>query len=308
MSEIEFKEASGLEECRRLWEKFSPRETIYDEWDWRYGFYKYHQYRLKFIVGTRAGQDIGILPLQYEPKEDLWEFFGGPSMENNNVWVKSGYEKCIQDFYKFAGEPVWLDYLIGKDEYTRSLPIDDGGYSLNLSGFSGAEDFIEHNLRGHLRKHTRSAYKDILSKKPKIIYNRWDDLEKLFYLNKQVFDAESSFHDEYEEDTFRDLIKLPYKWLLFSVDFDEETCAVSLGVEHNKCYYFLAVGYKREEIKQLNQFLNLQNIDEAKKMGSERIDFGYHDCGWKARWGLERTEYHQYANPPEAFDIKEVLV
>lgn len=297
-----------MEECRRLWEKFSPRETIYDEWDWRYGFYKFHRYRLKFIVGMDAGQEIGVLPLQYEPKEGLWEFFGGPSMENNSVWLKGGYEKYARDFYKFAGEPVWLDYLVGRDEYTRSLPIDDGGYSLSLSGFSGAEDFIERGLQGRLRKHVRSAYKDILDRKPEIIYNRWGDMEKLFCLNKQVFGAESSFYDEHEEDVYRDLIKLPYKWLLFSVDFAGETRAVSLGVIHKKCYYFIAVGYRRDEIKQLNQFLNLQNIDEAKKMGAEKIDFGYHDCGWKARWGLERREYHQYVCPQGMFDVKEVLV
>ncbi|MEK7065217.1 MAG: hypothetical protein AAB963_02115, partial [Patescibacteria group bacterium] len=111
MREIEFREASDLEECQRLWEKFSPHETIYDEWDWRYTFYKYHNYRLKFIVGIDAGQEIGVLPLQYEPEEGFWEFFGGPFMERNNVWVESGYEKYVKDFYQAAGEPVWLDYL-----------------------------------------------------------------------------------------------------------------------------------------------------------------------------------------------------
>ncbi|MBI4994536.1 GNAT family N-acetyltransferase, partial [Candidatus Peregrinibacteria bacterium] len=250
-----------------------------------------------------AGQEIGILPLQYEPKEGLWEFFGGPFMEGNSVWVKNGYEKHVKGFYQAAGEPVWLDYLIGDDEFTRSLPIDDGGYALDLSKFSGSADVIERHLQGRLRKHVRSAYKEILAKKPEIIYNRWADLEKLFYLNKLVFGVESSFYDEHEEDVYRDLIKLPYEWLLFSVDFDGETRAVSLGVAHKKCYYFLAVGYERGEIKQLNQFLGLQSIDEAKRLGAEKIDFGYHDCGWKERWNLERIEYHQYVCPPDEFDI-----
>ncbi len=307
MSEIEFKEASDLEECRRLWEKFSPRETIYDEWDWRYGFYKFHQYRLKFIVGTRAGQEIGVLPLQYEPEEGFWEFFGGPTMERNRVWVDGGYEQYIKNFYKAAGEPVWLDYLISKDEYTDSLPADDYGYELKLSAFFGVEDFIERHLQGKLRRQLRLVYKNFMEKQPEIIYNNWDDLELLFSLNKLVFGGKSSFCDEYEENVYRDLVKLPYKWLLSSVRLDGNVSAVFLGLLHKHCYYALTVGYKRE-IKDINQFLNLQYINEAKKLGAEKIDFGYSDCGWKERWTLERIKYHQYVCPPEMFDTKEVIV
>jgi len=291
---MEFKEVKNIKECERLWNIFSPHRTIYQEWDFRYTHYKYFNYPIKFIVGMDANQPIGILPLQYEPEEEFWEFFGGQEMEDNGIWVKSGYENRLEDFLKAVSEDVWLDYLAGDSEFIQSLSADDISYELDLIKFTGAADFVENHLSGHLRKHVRSAYKAVSGLGPEIIRGDWSDLEKMFDLSADVFGEESGFNDPYSREIYRDLLKLPYDWRIFSVRFGGVIRAVSLAVFYKDIYYFYTVGYDRGTVKDLNAFLNLQNIDEAKKLGAKKINFGYHDCGWKERWGLSRIVYHEY--------------
>ncbi len=290
---LKFEYISDFQECERLWEVFSPHRDIYDEWDWRHTFYKYFASPLKFIVGYDADRQIGILPLQYDTQEDFWEFFGGPAMESNAVWVRPGYESFIADFFKAAGEPVWLDYLAGDHDYTRSLHLDDYGYELDLTDYGGADDFIERHLDGKTRKHVRASWRAFNLLNPKIKHGRWKDLNKLFALNEKVFGVESSFLDAYEKDVFCDLVRLPYHWDIFSVEIENKTVAVALAVIFKGKYHFLAVGYNRE-IKDLGAFINLQNIEEAARARARVIDFGYHNCGWKERWNLQKKPYYQY--------------
>ena len=87
---------------------------------------------------------------------------------------------------------------------------------------------------------------------------------------------------------------MPFNWDILSVRFGGEVKGVSLSAFYKGIYYFFAIGYERGEIKDLNAFINLLNISEAKKLGARKIDFGYHDCGWKERWGLTRVKYYEY--------------
>ncbi|MFA6486207.1 MAG: GNAT family N-acetyltransferase [Candidatus Magasanikbacteria bacterium] len=293
MNSLEFRVATDLEECQALWEKFSPHQTIFQEWDWRYTHYKYFNYPLKFIVGYTGNQPIGLLPLEYESAEGYWQFFGGEEMEDNGIWVKPGFENREWEFLRAVDEPVWLDYLRGDSEFIRGLAIDDVSYELDLAPYADATDFLENHLTGKLRKHTRAGQKGVRELKPEIVKNDWKDLEKLFDLNIAVFGAESSFLDEVVKKIYRDLVKLPYEWRIFSVRLGGAVKAVTLSVVYKGVYYFYVVGYDRS-IKDLSPFLNLVSIDEAKKFGAQKINFGYHDCGWKERWGLARIEYHEY--------------
>ncbi|MFA7653936.1 MAG: GNAT family N-acetyltransferase [Candidatus Magasanikbacteria bacterium] len=290
---LQFKHVSDIQECERLWNNFSPHRDIYDEWNWRHTYYKYFVSPLNFIVGYDADREIGILPLQYDTQEEFWEFFGGPAMESNAVWVKSGYEYCVPDFFKAADGPVWLDYLIGDNDYVRSLHIDDYGYELDLQKWVGADDFIENKLTGKTRKHVRASWREFNLFNPQIIHGNWDDLDVLFALNETVFGKESSFLDKHEKQIYHDLIKLPYNWDIFSVVVEGRTVAVALVLIFKERYHFLAVGYDRT-LKDLGVFINLQNIEVALRVGAKTVDFGYHDCGWKDRWNLQKKPYYQY--------------
>jgi len=293
MTDLQFKTVSDLTECRALWEKFSPHRTIFQEWDWRYAHYRFFNFPVKFIVGLDANQPIGILPLQYETEEKFWEFFGGQDMEDNGVWVKPGYEKYARKFLEVVS-PIWLDYLLGEDEFIASLKVDCYGYKLEMKDYTGIADFIDMHLIGKVRRNIRYAWRNIEALSPKITRGNWDDLELLFELNEKVFGQESSFFNEHEKEIFHDLIKLPYQWDILTLEVKNQKVAVILLAVYKETCYFLAVGYDRSFHKDLGVYVNLLDIEEAVRLKVKTADFGYHDCGWKERWNFERIPYHQY--------------
>ena len=84
---MEFKSFTKLEECRKLWEKFSPNEILWDLWDFNYCFFDPEVNEFFFVVGYEDGKEIGMLPLQYEKDNDFHSFFGGNYPERRRFFI-----------------------------------------------------------------------------------------------------------------------------------------------------------------------------------------------------------------------------
>jgi hypothetical protein len=130
-------------QAEKLWRLFSPQETIYDDWQFRALFHKYHQHELQFYVGYQNDEPVGFLPLQYNAIEKHLEFWGGSYMEDNRVFIKTGFEQYIPEFYKNIPSKATLGYIRGTDPFTTQLPLEDYKYILPLQGISSIEDFIK---------------------------------------------------------------------------------------------------------------------------------------------------------------------
>jgi cell division protein FtsI/penicillin-binding protein 2 len=99
-NKLSFKVIKDIEEAKKWWEYFTPHQVIFDEWEFRYCFYKYFNYDLHFYLGFIKDEPIGLLPLQYDPERKYLEFFGGPPMDDNDVFIKTGYEKYVKNFFE----------------------------------------------------------------------------------------------------------------------------------------------------------------------------------------------------------------
>lgn len=294
MAALSFRAVTDLEECRALWEKFSPGHTIYQQWDWRYAHYRHLEFPVRFFTAYDGEVPVGILPLQYEPVEEYWEFFGGEEMEDNGIWMTPGYEDQARELLLAFDEPIWLDYLPVSCDWPGTHAADDVGFELDLAKVASVDDFIEHHLSGKLRKQIRASYRRVTESEVEVVNGSPTDLDKLFDLNVQTFGVESGFYDKYSKDIYRDLLRLSYDRHILKVVHAGATIAVTVSFLFHGVYYFYVVGYDRAAVKDLSAYLNLINIDEAIKTGATKIDFGYHDCGWKDRWGLARVEYREY--------------
>ncbi|HLL61074.1 MAG TPA: hypothetical protein VK338_05125, partial [Candidatus Nitrosocosmicus sp.] len=146
MNNLSFEIIKSLDTAQYYWDLLSPGESIFDEWDFRYCFYKKLNLPLFFYVGFTKNVPIGLLPLQYSTIDDCLEFFGGDYMEDNKIFIKYGYEKNIIDFYKSINQPAALIEISGDDPYTKSLPIDDYTYFYNLTNIAHTNQFIDNNF------------------------------------------------------------------------------------------------------------------------------------------------------------------
>ncbi|RJR23401.1 hypothetical protein C4578_04160, partial [Candidatus Microgenomates bacterium] len=79
---------TNLEVCRQLFEKFSPKKTLFELWGFRYAFYLGYKNQPVFLIFEKAGEPLGLLPLWYEKDKDELRWFGSWWQEGNTFWFK----------------------------------------------------------------------------------------------------------------------------------------------------------------------------------------------------------------------------
>ena len=77
MKNLTFRNISNLEEAEKAWKSLSPNKVLYDDWDFRYTYYKYFNYPLNFIAGYDQGELVGLLPLMWDPTKGCYDFLPG---------------------------------------------------------------------------------------------------------------------------------------------------------------------------------------------------------------------------------------
>jgi len=288
---IDIRVISDLETARDLWQQLSPGETIYDLWDFRYCFYKHDPQPLRFYAAYDGPQAVALLPLQYNENLECLEFLAENFMEDNRPFCAPGYEYLAetllqQDF----GQTAKLYDLRGDDPYTRSLPLEDYIYYLELEGLT--------DFSGYLKKyfpdsHKRSNFKRLFSLLEKrhqveVVSDDFSDLETLMDLNVRRFGEESYLHSENERRPFFDLLKLPLDWRMATIVIDGVKAAGSLSVFYRGTYFYLVVGADNSLAADAFKYLTKVNLERAFADQARIFDCSLGDCNWKSHWHLER--------------------
>jgi hypothetical protein len=297
---IIIRKTDDLAEAESLWRALSPGQTIFDEWDFRYCFYKYNPYPLNFLVAYEVGAGrevpVGLLPLQLHP-EYGYEFLAEDPCEENRLFIKSGYEKIIPDLYGAVNGPAKCYDISGEDEFTRNLPLEDYKYILPLTGLHNFADFLNSRLAAKRRRSLTKELEVIAASSPEIIVSQPEDnlanLEKLFIFNNLNFVGESYLKTE-EQDAWRDLLKLPFAWRLMIVNIQGQTQAVSLSVLHNNEWHYMVTGVNFKDFPGLGKYLVKANIEQAILADAAIFDAGLGDCGWKNLWHFDRLPQYEF--------------
>lgn len=298
------RQVKNLPEAESFWRTLSPQETIFDEWDFRYSFYKYAPHPLCFLVAleTTAGpkgqseeKAVGLLPLQRNPQHG-YEFFAEDPCEENRPFVIGGYEKIIPDLYAAIPGAAKCYDITGTDEFTISLPLEDYKYLLPLEGLNNFSDFLEMRLSSKRRRSILKEIETIAKNNIKIkVSDRssWEsDLEILFVFNNNNFAAESYLKEE-ERAPWRDLLLLPYDWRLVTLQIAGVTQAVSLSVLYKKEWHYLVTGVNFKKYPSLGKYLVKANMEAAIAAQAKIFDAGLGDCGWKHLWHFDKKPQYE---------------
>jgi len=287
---LDFKIIQNLSEAKDVWQRFSPQETLWDDWDFRYCFYKYYNRELFFYTGHLKGEIIGALPLQYNSEKNLLEFFGGEYMEENKVLVKKGHERFIPDFYRQIDRPAELYDISGQDAFTRNLPLHEYKYIYNLSGITTLEQFIDKYFDSDSRKKKRR----LLKEEVEIIDNNFGDLDLMIELNIKNFGKESSFNWPFRKEIFHDLLKLNYEPILLTSVIDGKKEAVSFAVKYRDKFISLNSGVNSTSYPWLEKYLILKKVAKAIELKCRIFDACLGNCGWKDNWHLEKIPQFKF--------------
>ncbi|MEI6528971.1 MAG: GNAT family N-acetyltransferase [Candidatus Falkowbacteria bacterium] len=298
---IEIRVVRDLETAASLWLEISPRRVIFDDWNFRYGFFKYEPYplcfRAAFEVSEGREELVALMPLVEYP-EYGHGFISEEPCEENCVFVKAGHEIAIKLLYESLSKTEKTQFydISGEDEYTKNLTLEDYKYVLPLSGFNNFSDFMAARLSPKRRHSLEKEIAAIEALNPEIIDNDFNDLDILFELNVGSFAGESYLTKEGERKPWRELIKEPFDWHLTSLRLEGKTVAVSLAVLYNGYWHYLLTGVAFKSYPGLGKFLNKTNIEKAISAGAKYFDAGLGDCGWKNLWHFDQIPQYEYLN------------
>ena len=284
---------SDIETCYSLWQEFSPKETLFDTWEFRYAFYLGYKYKPYFILLKRNNEVLGILPLWHDLTRKKYFWFGSDWQEENKFFVKD--KIFLPLLLNLAPSPLFLNAIDSKIPLLSSkfkFLWDDSKYILELKNFKSSEDFLM-SLKKNRRRDLRKDRNRILKQNPKIVFNRFSDFKKLVNLAKKRFAQKGEsvdWKDKRRVETFSQVINLKglsYELRMLSVYIGRKIAGVDLIALYGNTYYALKCGYDVKNFPGIGNFINLIEIDDALKLNLGKIDFLQNNYQWKSRWFQE---------------------
>jgi len=293
---MEIKCLTTLDEAKRLWNELTPRESIYDLWDFRECFYRHDPHPLRFYTVYEDGQPVALMPLQDNKDWGGLEFFAEEPTEENRIFFRPGYGALVPRLFEAAAKDGDLKCydLSGDLEFITALPLEDYKYVLPLDGLKNFDDYLESRLSAKRRRSLRKELTVVEALKPSMEIDNQADLEILFELNVASFAGESYLRTEVERQPFRDLLKSGLVWRIISVVIAGQKQAVSLSILYNDKWYYLLTGVNSRQYPALGKYLNKINMEAAIKAGAAYFDAGLGDCGWKDIWHFDKIPQYEY--------------
>lgn len=292
---IDIKLISDLDKAREVWEKLSPKETLYDLWEVRYCFYKNDPKPLYFYVAYDGDEPVALLPLEYNKKKNFLEFLTESFIEGNRPFFKTGYEYLLPELFQIDfPHPVRIYDLTGEDEFISALPLEDYVYYIDVSTFKNFDDYLLQAFPNGKKRYNFKRLFSLLEKEHqvKVIYDDFSGLEALMDLNVKNFGKESYLNTKKERQPFFDLLELPLDWKMIAIEVDGVKLAYSLSVIYNRVYYYLIVGSDVSSVKEVFKYLTKINMEIAIKNKLKIFDCSLGDCNWKHYWHLTlRPQY-----------------
>ncbi len=288
---LSIREVNDLKSAEVLWRALSPKKTIFDEWDFRYCFYKYEPMEICFLAAYDDSNLVGLMPLEKHTKHGF-EFFAEDPSEESRPFVKVGYEKIIPGLYDAIPGPAKCYDITGSDEFTVKLELEDYKYILPLENINNFEDYLKNRLSAKKQRNLRAEFRKIEDLNPEIIVDDFSGIEEVFKLNSSRF-PDSYLQSEAERLAWGDLLKLPYDWHLISIKIDNKIVAASLSVMYNNIYFYLINGADIN-IPNLGKYLNKINLERAIEFKAESWDAGLGDCNWKEAWHLDKIPQYLF--------------
>jgi hypothetical protein len=273
--------------AQKYWNMLSPRECLYDEWEFRSLFFDPHSTEFAFYTIERNGEPIAMLPLQYfgDGDDEYVEFLGGQFMEFNRVFCISGAQDHVPLLIEQAlNDDAVLDYMVGDFPAVRA-GTPDPSYVLLLEDLQDEENII----RTCCPEKDRTTVRRLLNAPSAIRVNHAPDLDAMDAISAKLFGNESWCLDPLVRRGLHALPDSSFETHLLSILIDGVPESVSLGVIHGDAYYFLLSATNRLVLPGLSKLHIALLIREASRKGLITLQAGAGACGWKDRWHFMQT-------------------
>lgn len=276
---------TDLEECKSLWNKYSPKKTIWDDAEIIFGLLDETK-KINFLLF-----DHGLIPLWYDIPYKTYYFFGGDYPEARKLW----FDKTkLKEVYDSIPVPVKL-IDIKKTEFDNIA--DFGGfetvldyrYYLNISNFNSLEDHFASFSKKH-KKNIKYDLKKLEEQKYRLEWRKDVDFDLFAKYSVERFGEESDMFDKEYQKEMKLFLKAVKPYLMCVYIFKEdEVIGLEFCAKYNETFHVINGGYNRDH-KNIGKLLISECINKAIELNLKEVDFMIGDTGWKELWNLEKEE------------------
>jgi len=300
----QFRAATDLDECREVWERVFPPQSLTDLWELRLCFHRYFQRPPCFLVAEDADGVCGLVPLSWIEESACYGYFPGETwegktwLEQNRVFVRS--EPILTALLERCPSTYSLRYLLPPAGVPREhCAVDEVGYlflppryGFDLENYFQAE-FSHRNAKRVKRDVNRTAALGVSYR-----YDDLADFEHLLRLNMERFGERSYFADTRFREGFRSAVQFLHQqgWLrVTTLLIQGEPAAVDVGCMRDGTYTLLAGGTD-SRYPGVAKLINLHHMQRACQERLEQVDFLCGDFSWKTLFHLTPRPLYLLSN------------
>jgi len=297
---------TDLDECREVWERTVPGESITDLWGVRACFHRHFQRPPCFLVAEDARGVCGLLPMSWIEESSCYGYFPGETWEGN-TWLEQNRivvrgNRMLKALLDRCPAPYELRYLLPLAGTAQGrCAVDEVGYLFLPPRY----DFdLENYFREFSHRSAKRIKRDVGRTESLGVRYRYDDItdfDHMVRLNVGRFGESSYFSDPRFREGFRNAIYyfLERGWLrVTSVLIQDELAAVDVGCVRDGTYTLLAGGTDGR-YPGVAKLINLHHMQRACQERLEQVDFLCGDFSWKALFHLTPRPLYLLSNVPD---------
>lgn len=281
---------SEIDTCKRLWEQYNKKGSLWDDWDIIMSLYDKSRHQFHFITDS-----LNLVPLWYDTKDNVYHYAGGTLPENRKIF-------STPQFFNSAMESIRARILINDicEDDARQLMEKgiafetDHRYVLDLTRCERSFDSYVKNFNKKHRKNLRNDLKKV--EMYEVCWEKLSHVDRFIELSTHRFGHESDFvHEHNKREIERFLLALEKKKCLYTsiVTHDKKVIGIEYGAIYNKVYYVINGAYD-QNVQNLGKLLIVAHIKKAIELGADMVDFMVGDTGWKTLWKFDRIPVYTY--------------
>jgi hypothetical protein len=297
---------TDVEQCRKLWETFSPQQDAWDDWELMFAFHDQDHHRFNFLVHQASdGQADGLIPLVEDTQKNRFMLMGGSYPDGRVLWLQNQdfpefFEHFPEQTVFFDLKQSWVNDLLQIcPQFAANFSEQDLRYYLSPAEFGF--DFDKHLETFSADKKKKFLYdlRSIGKREPLLHWGGENEADLFIELVNRNFGEASDYADaENAKELRRVIAELEKSGRLktMTIEVDGARQAVSLSLLH--CNKMIALyASSNNDYNNLGKLLNVETIREACRLRVDEISF-MTGMQWKANWKMKGEPCVTMRKPP----------
>ena len=306
---------SDLEQARILWQKYWPKNCLFDLWPLRSCFQSQFNHSPYFLVAAQNGIFRGMLALSRIDEEQSFGHFPG-ELWHGKTWLEqnrilASNSEVFNALLDHLPTGTTIRYLTDAPYLLNefSVEVDETGYLFypKLHDFS-FQTYVQ-CFSGKSRKKFRREMERLQSGGLTYRYNCSADIEHMFRMNLENFKENSYFSDFRFFKAFEKIISWLYESGLLRITtvlIGGRVAAVDIGAVWNSTYTILAGGV-HADFPGVAKLINFHHLEWACRQRLTVVDFLCGDFNWKERFNLTPRPLYKISNIQPRYGRQEIL-